>query len=423
MGYPGDQQPPPPHHPPDPRRRDLPPYSGGDDAPLAGRRDAPPYGGGQPPYQREPSPYAREQSPYERERSPYAREQAPYQGHPQQGHPQQAYQQQGYQQQPEQPPYAGAYEQEGPQRAEELASGPYAAPTGPYASSTDPYASPSGAYAASSGGQAGGADTDARRQRAASRMPPPPEPVWDPDAKGPWWRRPWALGLALLLMIGALFTGLWYAARNEKPPVAAPTPTVRPTKPLVSEGPPGKFGYTASRTTDKTPLSLRELFAKGKFVKNKRSYVRTAYRKEKKCADGVTGDKITKALKAGACTQLLRASFADSKGVVIGTVGVANLKTSATAKKVASAGGGGERKDYLKPLPGKDEATKHLGTGEAYAGGWTHGHYAVLLWFQFKDGHKPAKNELKRLYQAAVDVTDATVFPALDTRSLNGGPS
>lgn len=188
-------------------------------------------------------------------------------------------------------------------------------------------------------------------------------------------------------------------------------------------GTPGKFGYTASRTTDKTPLSLRELFAKGKFVKNKRSYVRTAYRKEKKCADGVTGDKITKALKAGACTQLLRASFADSKGVVIGTVGVANLKTSATAKKVASAGGGGERKDYLKPLPGKDEATKHLGTGEAYAGGWTHGHYAVLLWFQFKDGHKPAKNELKRLYQAAVDVTDATVFPALDTRSLNGGPS
>ncbi|WP_182898498.1 hypothetical protein [Microbispora sp. H10830] len=390
MGYPGDQQPPPPHHPPDPRRRDLPPYSGGDDSPLAGRRDAPPYGGGQPPYQREQSPYAREQSPYERE-------QAPYQPYPQQPHSQQP-----YPQQPEQQPYTGRgpYEQESPHRVEELASGPYASPPG---------------------GQAGG-DWDVRRQPTASPVPPPPEPVWDPDAKGPLWRRPWALGLALLALIGALFTGLWYAARNEKPPVAAPTPTTRPTQ-LVSEGPPGKFGYTASRTTDKSPLSLRELFPKGKFVKNKRSYVRTAFRKEKKCADGVTGDKITKALKAGGCTQLLRASFADSKGTVIGTVGVANLKTSATAKKVASAGGGGERKDYLKPLPGKDEATKHLGTGEAYAGGWTHGHYAVLLWFQFKDGHKPAKNELKRLYQTAVDVTDATVFPALDTRSLNGGPS
>ncbi|MEU6425705.1 hypothetical protein ABZ860_07370 [Microbispora sp. NPDC046973] len=379
MGYPGDQQPPPPHHPSDPRRRDLPPYSGGDDSPLAGRRDAPPFGGGQPfggqpPYQREQSPYAREQSPYEREQSPYQREPSPYAGR-------------------------GPYEQESPHRGEELASGPYASP---------------------SGGQPGG-DWDVRRQPTGPRVPPPPEPTWDPDAKGPWWRRPWVLGLALLALIGALFTGLWYAARNEKPPVAAPTPTTRPS-PLVSEGPLGKFGYTASRTTDKSPLSLRELFAKSKFVKNKRSYVRTAYRKEKKCADGVTGEKITKALKAGGCTQLLRASFADSKGTVIGTVGVANLKTSATAKKVASAGGGGERKDYLKPLPGKDEATKHLGTGEAYAGGWTHGHYAVLLWFQFKDGHKPAKNELKRLYQTAVDVTDATVFPALDTRSLNGGP-
>ncbi|MEU7880449.1 hypothetical protein [Microbispora bryophytorum] len=403
MGYPGDQQPPPPHHPPDPRRRDLPPYSGGDDPPLAGRRDAPPYG--QPPYQREQSPYAREQSPYEREQSPYEREQAPYQPYPQQPH-----QQQPYPQQPEQPPYGGRgpYEQEGPHLVEELASGPYASP-------------PGGHMGGHMGGQPGG-DWDVRRQPTAPRVPPPPEPVWDPDAKGPWWRRPWALGLALLLLIGALFTGLWYAARNEKPPVAAPTPTARPTPPLVSEGPLGKFGYTASRTTDKSPLSLRELFAKGKFVKNKRSYVRTTFRKEKKCADGVTGDKITKALKAGGCTQLLRASFADSKGTVIGTVGVANLKTSATAKKVASAGGGGERKDYLKPLPGKDEATKHLGAGEAYAGGWTHGHYAVLLWFQFKDGHKPAKNELKRLYQTAVDVTDATVFPALDTRSLKGGP-
>ncbi|XVQ87182.1 hypothetical protein ACQP2K_07125 [Microbispora siamensis] len=394
MGYPGDQQPPPPHHPPDPRRRDLPPYSGGDDSPLAGRRDAPPYGGGQPPYQREQSPYEHEQAPYQREPSPYARERSPYERE------QAPYQ--PYQQQPAQPPYAGRgpYEQDSPHRVEQLAS--------------DPYASPAG-------GQAGG-DWDARRQPTAPRVPPPPEPVWDPDAKGPLWRRPWVLGLALLAMIGVLFAGLWYAARTDKPPVAAPPPTTRPA-PLVPEGPLGKFGYTASRATDKSPLSLRELFAKGKFVKNKRSYVRTVSRKEKKCADGVTGDKITKALKAGGCTQLLRASFADAKGTVIGTVGVANLRTSAAAKKVASAGGGGERKDYLKPLPGKDEATKHLGTGEAYAGGWTHGHYAVLLWFQFKDGHKPAKNELKRLYQTAVDVTDSTVFPALDARSLNGGPS
>ncbi|WP_169951823.1 hypothetical protein [Microbispora sp. H11081] len=394
MGYPGDQQPPPPHQPPDPRRRDLPPYSGEGDSPLAARRDASPHGGGQPPYQREQSPYARERSPYEREQAPYQ----PYR--------------------PEQPPYAeqppyggqGPYGQESPLRAEE----PPPAPGGPFAP-------PPGGHQGGQPGVQPGGDWDARRQSSAPRAPLPPEPVWDPYAKPPLWRRPWALGLVLLGMIGALLTGLWYAASNEKPQVAAPTPTARPT-PLVPAGPTGKYGYTGSRTTDKKPLTLGELFPQRKFVKDKRSYVRTVVRREKKCADGVTGDKITKALKAGGCTQLLRASFADSKGTIIGTVGVANLRTSAAAKLVASAGGGGERKDYLKPLPGKDEASKHLGTGEAYAGGWTHGHYALLLWFQFKDGHKPTKTEQKRLYQAAVDVTDATVFPALDTRSLNGGP-
>ncbi|WP_157530037.1 hypothetical protein [Microtetraspora niveoalba] len=143
--------------------------------------------------------------------------------------------------------------------------------------------------------------------------------------------------------------------------------------------------------------------------------------KEKKCADGVSGTKITKALKAGGCTQLIRASYKDSKDKIIGTIGVANLKTTTAAKKVASAGGGKERQDYLKPLPGTDDITKFLGTGDAYAGGWIHGHYTVLLWFQFKDGHNPSKTELKRLYQAALDITEKTVFPALDTRSLTGG--
>jgi hypothetical protein len=232
------------------------------------------------------------------------------------------------------------------------------------------------------------------------------------------------LGAALLALIAALFLGLWVAAKNEassrKATSATPTPAVKLTVPKEIQG---DYGYAASRATDKTPLSVKELFGKAKVVHEKRSYVRAAWRTEKKCADGVTGTKITKALKDGSCTQLIRASYRDAKGTIIGSVGVANLKTSAAAKKVASAGGGGdERKDFLKPLPGKDDATKNLGgPGEAYAGGWTQGHYAILLWFQFKDGHKPGKSELKKLYQTAVDITDATVFPALDTRSLTGG--
>ena len=142
-------------------------------------------------------------------------------------------------------------------------------------------------------------------------------------------------------------------------------------------------------------------------------------RRDKVCKNAVEGEKIQKALKAARCNQIIRASFEDSTGKIIGTVGVANLSTSTGAKRVASAGAAKERKDYIKPLQGKG-ATKFLGSGEALAGAWTHGHYAVLLWFQFKDGHKPTDADVKRLSRAASDITDKTVFPALDTRALTG---
>jgi hypothetical protein len=96
---------------------------------------------------------------------------------------------------------------------------------------------------------------------------------------------------------------------------------------------------------------------------------------------------------------------------------VANLKSSSTAKKVAKSG---DTSNYVKPLTGKDSVTKFLGSGSGGAKIWTHGHYAVLVWFQNKDGSKPDKTESKRLTQAIGDLTDATVFKALDNRSVTG---
>ncbi|WP_433353059.1 hypothetical protein ACQP25_07290 [Microtetraspora malaysiensis] len=265
-------------------------------------------------------------------------------------------------------------------------------------------------------GRASASSEPSRAERRASESSEPP---WDPYGPVPFWRRPLVLALAGLALIGALFSGLWVAASREEPPRAAPKPS--PTPPPVSPAPGGKYGYAGSRTTDKTPLTATELFGQKKVTAGSRSYLRTKVNKEKKCADGVSGEKITKALKAGGCTQLIRASYKDSKGKIIGSIGVANVKTTTAAKKVASAGGGKERQDFLKPLPGTDDVSKFLGEGDAYAGGWIHGHYTILLWFQFKDGHNPSKTELKQLYQAALDITEKTVFPALDTRSLTGG--
>ncbi|WP_157518723.1 hypothetical protein [Herbidospora mongoliensis] len=215
--------------------------------------------------------------------------------------------------------------------------------------------------------------------------------------------------------------GLLAGCSDGAPPPAATT-TAAP-KPSLPVAPGGEFGYASARATDPDPLTQNEIFGRSRFTSNGRKYKMTVRKMDKVCKDAVTGDKLTKALKAAGCTQLARASFHDAKGEVIGTVGVANLKTSKGAKGVAGAGAGKERKDYLKPLAGDDAHTKELGDGEAYAGGWTHGHYAILLWFQFKDGHEPKKAELKRLYQAAVDITDAIVFPPLDSRSVRGSRS
>jgi hypothetical protein len=131
------------------------------------------------------------------------------------------------------------------------------------------------------------------------------------------------------------------------------------------------------------------------------------------------GGKIQKALKAGKCTQIVRATFRDKGGKVIGTVGVANLNTSKNATKVKSAG---SKTDYVKPLPGKDSVTKAIGTGSGGTQIMTHGHYAIMIWFGNKDGSTPDKKGQKRIFQAAADITKATVFKALDARTLTGNP-
>ncbi|GAA4568488.1 hypothetical protein GCM10023193_50080 [Planotetraspora kaengkrachanensis] len=379
-----------------PRTREPSPFETGEIAAPYGaaggyRQDTPPYGAGPGP--RQDSPFGG---------GPGHQQDSPFGGGP------------GY---PQDPSFGGS----GLQQGSSFGAGPG------YQQDAQPYGAPSNDRWQNDSGQGYGNPPTALESFGAGPSapppgpPPPPEPKWDPDAPVPLWRRPIVFGIALVALIAALFAGLWVAAKNDKPPVrkqAVPTPTI-----VVPSGPGGKFGYAESRATDKSALTVKELFGKKKITQNKHSYQMTVWRTEKKCADGISGTKITKALKSGSCTQMIRASFRDAKGSIIGTVGVANLKTAGGAKKVASAGGGGERTDYLKPLPGKDSVTKNLGAGEAYAGGWTHGHYTVLLWFQFKDGHKPSKTGLKQLYQAAVDITDATVFPALETRSLTGGPA
>ncbi|MFG1876532.1 hypothetical protein ACGFIV_16990 [Sphaerisporangium sp. NPDC049003] len=238
-------------------------------------------------------------------------------------------------------------------------------------------------------------------------------------------RTPLFVAGGLVALIVATGAGIVILSGGEEPvSTAAPTNTNPPAEVPLVGSPADKYGYTASRKTDPQPLTLKELFGHKKVTARGRSYLMTVRRADKKCKDAVHGTGMQKALTAGQCTQFLRASFRDAAGKLIGTVGVGNLKTAASAKKAAKAGTGGELEDYVTPLPGKDSATKLLGSGDdSYATAWAQGHYLILLWFQYKDGHKPSKAELKALNRAAVDITEASVFSALDTRALTGGRS
>ncbi|GGL06232.1 hypothetical protein [Planomonospora parontospora] len=254
------------------------------------------------------------------------------------------------------------------------------------------------------------------------RRPKKQKQAWSPYEEGPRALLPTfvAVGVIGMLIAGGIGLAVFASSGDDSLAGVADAPAPAATKPVIPANPGGTFGFAESRKTDPAKLALDELFKSRKARHKGQTYLMTARRNDKKCKDAVVGSGLQKALTAGRCNQLVRASFRDASGKIIGTLGVANLDTSSAAAKVVKATRGKEPQQYLKVLPGKDKVTKLLGTGEAFVGGWRHGHYAVLVWFQYKDGHLPSKAEAKKLNAAAFGVADATVTPALESRSLTG---
>ncbi|MEV0235780.1 hypothetical protein [Nonomuraea sp. NPDC050786] len=263
------------------------------------------------------------------------------------------------------------------------------------------------------------ADKADKASKGKSERAPQSRVGWSPYDEGPRSRAPLWFSLGGLAVLGLLGGGLALMFNADDPATTQASVPTRTSAPLPS-APPGKYGFAAERSSDPEPITVKEIFGKQKKITVAgRSYEMTITSKDKKCSDGALGDALKKALKAGKCTQLVRASFRDKAGKVIGTIGVANLKSSKSASKVAKVG---STSNYVKPLAGKDSVTKQLGSGAGGARIWTHGHYAIMVWFQNKDGTKPDKKGSKQLFAAIDDITKATVFKALDNRSLTGSP-
>ncbi|WP_214414894.1 hypothetical protein [Sphaerisporangium fuscum] len=297
-------------------------------------------------------------------------------------------------------------------------------PGHPYAEGTTgrPYAGEGPAATPSGPG-----NDEAVKTEEPSAKPPAERRRSEPEPAPRQSRAPIFVAGGVLALIVAVVVAVVVMSRSGgTADLASPArPTGHASAPLPLVGGNGdKYGLAASRKTDPQPLTLKEIFGQKKVTVHGSPYYMTVSRSDKKCKDAVHGADIQKALKAGDCTQFLRASFRDRAGKLIGTVGVANLKNVAAVKKAEKAASGSELKDYVSPLQGKDSATKMLGgAGDSFATAWPQGHYLVMLWFQYKDGHKPSKAELKQLNRAAVGITENTVFTALDTRALTGARS
>ncbi|GAA3965436.1 hypothetical protein GCM10023085_54930 [Actinomadura viridis] len=171
------------------------------------------------------------------------------------------------------------------------------------------------------------------------------------------------------------------AGNTSAAPSRTATATPSPTKPVLE---PVKL---KSRTTDPSPLTLKEVFGKASFTSGGQKYVRTAWNAKRGCTGTVNGTRLTGVIKKGGCSQVLRATYARGDGKLVGTVGVLNLKTENAARLAQKAAAAKDA--FLQPLPGTGHSRK-IGKGEALGTAEARGHYLVMTWVQRPDGKKIA---------------------------------
>jgi hypothetical protein len=204
------------------------------------------------------------------------------------------------------------------------------------------------------------------------------------------------------------------AAANPQGTAGSNAPTTPAATPTTATGPLG--AKLKSRSSDPQPLTLDEVFKNHAFGK----YVLSTQREDSDCTKIVHGSKFAAALKSGGCTQLLRATYSTTDGKLIGTVGVANMKTETAAKKVQQAGGGKDA--WLLPLPGSG-TTKKIGKGSALGTAETRGHYVLLSWVQRPDGKQLTSGQQGTVSTFVAQVIlGSNLSTALQYRGISGKP-
>ncbi len=234
-------------------------------------------------------------------------------------------------------------------------------------------------------------------------------------------RMAWLAAAAVVILAGggyASYKYLYEPRVNAPLPASLRLPTDAPGSPGFDEAL-GKWQHIGTRAQDPEPLTLDELFP-GQFELYGSSYIRTAADVTKNCSLAVFGSNLQAALQSGHCTQVLRASYISGDGTMMGTVGVANLSSSAAAQQAGQVTG---PQQIIAPLAAQKGPTSKLGNGTGVVQAEIKGHYLILMWAEFTNLRSPSTSaQRQQLEQFATNLVTGSANIDLSTRMLTGKP-
>ena len=253
-----------------------------------------------------------------------------------------------------------------------------------------------------------------------------------PRQASPGGKRPRTLALAL----GTAFVVVVAAAAAYflvlKPSSSTPNPNAGGRLPSAGASPSDQAcvqqsaptATSSSAPSTRLPLTLAELYPP--VVNNEAngngditsSFTLETDKLDTSCSSAVIGQALITALKAGACTQVLRASYLSGDGKIMGTIGVINLVSTNEAHYAGKVVG---QNDFIAPLATSKGIASKLGQGTGVVEAQYKGHYLILTWSEFVNGSTPSTMaEDNQLEQFSSELVAGTANINLSERMVNG---
>ena len=259
-----------------------------------------------------------------------------------------------------------------------------------YAATDDPYQDPYGEGAGGRGAGKGGGKKNRTAKKGGGRPP---------RQGSPGGRRPRTLALALGTAVVVVVAAAAAYFLVLKPNSPTPNPNAGGRLPSAGASPSnqacvqqyGTYCHIEARTFDPAALTLAELYPPVVNNVNGHGDVTSSFTLETTkldttCSSAVIGQTLISALKAGACTQVLRASYLSGDGKIMGTIGVINLVSTNEAHYAGKVVG---QNDFIAPLAASKGIASKLGQGTGVVEAQYKGHYLILTWSEFVNGIDP----------------------------------